>query len=80
MQYSVGSVRDYVSVCSRCGCALKEDQIAGVFDGILQDLETHKVYTDNRLHFCSECKRAIQTYANSTVRQAWLRMQALEHP
>lgn len=76
----VGGLDEYVSVCSRCGCALKEMEIAGNMKGTFQDFETRKTYPDSAIHFCHECKEAILKYANDPVRKAWLRMQALEHP
>ena len=79
MPLTVGSLGEYISVCCRCGCALKENEIGGSFKGEFHDIQKDIRYSESTIIFCIECKNATRKYANDPVRKAWLRMQALEH-
>jgi hypothetical protein len=80
MPLLVSTLHDYVSVCCRCGCALKEVEMAARMKGVWEDLEVNQYSDDACLIFCSDCKKAVRQYATESVRKAWVRMQALEHP
>jgi len=71
----------YVSVCSRCGCALTEDevQLGARMEGTWKDNETNTFSDDATLVFCQECKRSTRKYANDPVQVAVMRMGTLEH-
>lgn len=77
---TIGSLGGYVSVCCRCGCALREEEMAARMKGTWEDLRMNIFCEDASLIFCPECKDAVRKYATEPVRKAWLRMQKLEHP
>jgi len=79
MQLTIGGLGEYVSVCCRCGCALKAEEISATMKGTWTDLEINTFCDDACLTYCKECKEITRKYANEPVRKAWLRSQQLEH-
>ncbi len=65
----------YTSVCSVCGHPLETWQIAGsTIETTLVDYEK-RALADITLEFCSECLQKVVTYSNSTVEEAFARME-----
>jgi len=79
MPLVIGSLDEYTTVCCRCGCALKEEEVGGTMEGIFHDLEKQILYSKSTIVFCIECKNTTRKYANDPVGRAWARMQPLEH-
>jgi hypothetical protein len=79
MQAVVGGIKEYVSVCCVCGCALKTEEIAARMVGDFQDFEVKGPPQQAAIVFCKDCKTKVERYANDTVQRAWFRMQQLDH-
>lgn len=71
--------KNFVSVCSICGCPLEKHQIYASMCGSLWWAAIDKSKShEASLHFCNECFTKVAQFANEPVARAVRRVKALE--